>query len=266
MSAINQTQGTGRFLQFSGMRVVWNPSANLANKIISISIKRKGSNIYDPIDLNAVYDVASISFIRRGGDDFQILRDHAIDPMDTGPSYELDVINYVKENSPLCPAIDGRYIYEISYFFPFFLFVDCINFSRLTIDWVNIGPDINMNSTKTTSKSSASSDLTGGAIAGIVVGIIVAGHLKSELRLNFLVVLILLILFFYIQPRKKETKNELKEMESFPPSNSYETTSFTQAYQNLMYLFRCKIDLLAVNFLKQNFCFRQIQPYFNLER
>lgn len=46
---------TGRFLQISGMRFVWNPDAPLPNRIISIDILNATTGVYSPINLNAIY-------------------------------------------------------------------------------------------------------------------------------------------------------------------------------------------------------------------
>ncbi len=67
---------------------------------------RMGS--WNPMDPNAIYKVAANNYIRGGGDDFQVLKEKAIDPYDAG-ALDLDVVTeFLKVNSPINYSIEGR--------------------------------------------------------------------------------------------------------------------------------------------------------------
>ena len=65
--------GRGGFPQWAGLRL----------QGLELEIQDDGA--WGPIDPARHYHIATNSFMRSGGDGYTVLRDHAIDPYDTGP-------------------------------------------------------------------------------------------------------------------------------------------------------------------------------------
>ncbi len=109
-------EGHGRFLSMSGAKIVWDPSKEPFNyatqtggRITAVSIS-DGKGGWNPLDPDAIYKVASNNYIRGGGDDFQVLKEKAIDPYDAG-ALDLDIMtDFFKANSPIDYKTEGRII------------------------------------------------------------------------------------------------------------------------------------------------------------
>ena len=52
--------------------------------------------------------MATLTFLRQGGDDYAIFADKAIDPYDFGPSLTETIADYISQHSPLDLAPEGR--------------------------------------------------------------------------------------------------------------------------------------------------------------
>ncbi|MBI9106240.1 MAG: bifunctional metallophosphatase/5'-nucleotidase [Spirochaetales bacterium] len=108
---LSQTEeGAGRFLQMSGAKIVWDPSAppfdyaaQTGGRVTGVYIT-DGMGGWKPLDPDAIYKVAANNYIRGGGDDFQVLKEKAINPYDAGP-LDLDVVtSYLQKH----PSVDYR--------------------------------------------------------------------------------------------------------------------------------------------------------------
>ena len=107
-------EGSGRFLSMSGAKIVWDPSkapfdyaTQTGGRVTAVSIS-DGKGGWVPLDPNAIYKVAANNYIRGGGDDFQVLKEKAINPYDAG-ALDLDVMTkFLKENSPINYQTEGR--------------------------------------------------------------------------------------------------------------------------------------------------------------
>ncbi len=97
----------GRFAQVGGLRYVFDPSLEVGSRIVSVSVKN-ASGGYDPIDPDTVYKLVSNDFMRRGGDGYDMFADNAIDPYDSGAVLADAVAEYIGDNSPVSPAVEGR--------------------------------------------------------------------------------------------------------------------------------------------------------------
>ena len=103
-------EGAGRFLQMSGAKIVWDPSkepfdysTQTGGRITEVYIA-DGRGGWEALDPDRTYKVAANNYIRGGGDDFQVLKEKAINPYDAGP-LDLDVVTeYLKKH----PVIDYR--------------------------------------------------------------------------------------------------------------------------------------------------------------
>ena len=71
--------GRGGFPQVAGLDWAWDPSRPAGDRITRIAV---GGT---PLDPRGVYQVATNSFLRSGGDGYTMLRDQAQDPYDAGP-------------------------------------------------------------------------------------------------------------------------------------------------------------------------------------
>ena len=100
-------EGTGRFLQISGGTYTWDPSAEVGSRIVSIEVKNI-EGVYEPLDLERVYRIATSGFLRGGGDGYQILKERAIDPYDFGRVISDVVVEFIELNSPLNYKTEGR--------------------------------------------------------------------------------------------------------------------------------------------------------------
>ena len=107
-------EGAGRFLQMAGAKMVWDPSkpafdyaAQTGGRVTEVMIA-DGRGGWEPLDPNRIYKVAANNYIRGGGDDFQVLKEKAIDPYDAGP-LDLDVVTrFMKKHSPIDYEVEGR--------------------------------------------------------------------------------------------------------------------------------------------------------------
>ncbi len=102
-----ENEGTGRFLQVAGLRYTWDPSRPVGERIISVEV-RNPDGTYSPLDPNAIYKVAANDFMRKGGDDYKVLAEKAINPYDYGPPLDQAVAEYIKVHSPIAPKVEGR--------------------------------------------------------------------------------------------------------------------------------------------------------------
>lgn len=106
--------GAGRFLQIAGAKIVWDPSAppfdyasQTGGRVTEVMIA-DGNGGWEPLDPERIYKVAANNYIRGGGDDFQILKEKAIDPYDNGP-LDLDVVtDFFKKHEPIDYRVEGR--------------------------------------------------------------------------------------------------------------------------------------------------------------
>ena len=99
--------GTGRFPQVSGLRFSWDATKPVGERIVSAEVQNDDGS-YSPLVPAAVYHVATLTFLRQGGDDYAIFADKAIDPYDFGPSLTETIADYISQHSPLDLAPEGR--------------------------------------------------------------------------------------------------------------------------------------------------------------
>ena len=100
-------QGAGRFPQVAGLRFAWRPEAPAGQRLVAVSVRTPDGG-YAPLEDQRVYGVVTNNFLRRGGDNYTVLRDRAIDPYDSGPNLEEVFEAWLARRSPVTPATDGR--------------------------------------------------------------------------------------------------------------------------------------------------------------
>jgi 5'-nucleotidase len=112
---LNQVEeGAGRFIQMSGAKIVWDPSAapfdystQTGGRVTEVLVQ-DGKGGWAPLDPDAIYSVAANNYIRGGGDDFLVLKEKAIDPYDAG-ALDLDVVKqFIAGMSSIDYSTEGR--------------------------------------------------------------------------------------------------------------------------------------------------------------
>jgi len=99
-------EGAGRFPQISGMRFVWDPNRPRGGRVVSIEV-RAGAG-WAPLKDEVVYKVATIDYLRGGGDGYKVFKEKAIAPYDGGVNLEDVVAEYIAAHSPMRGIRDGR--------------------------------------------------------------------------------------------------------------------------------------------------------------
>jgi 5'-nucleotidase/UDP-sugar diphosphatase len=99
--------GAGRFPQVSGIRFSWDGSKPAGERIVAVDVLSEDGS-YAPIDLEAIYTVVTNDFMRRGGDDYTVFAEKAINPYDGGSPLDVVLTDYIAANSPIAPMVEGR--------------------------------------------------------------------------------------------------------------------------------------------------------------
>jgi 5'-nucleotidase/UDP-sugar diphosphatase len=98
--------GAGRFPQVAGLRFVAEMSRPAGSRVVSAEILR--GERAGPVQPDRAYRLVTNNFVRRGGDGYAMLRDHALDAYDTGPLLEEVVAAHLAAQAPATPRTDGR--------------------------------------------------------------------------------------------------------------------------------------------------------------
>lgn len=98
--------GTGRFPQVAGLRYSFAPAKPEGQRIQKVEVRDK-AGAWAPLDPAATYTVFTNDFVRKGGDGYVNLAKAKVF-YDYGPELEGVVADYIKRNSPVAPALDGR--------------------------------------------------------------------------------------------------------------------------------------------------------------
>ena len=95
----------GRFPQVSGMRVEYDISRARGSRILSIAIGQA------PLQDDALYRVAVLDFLARGGDGYTGFRDaERITPDNDAPLLATEVIDYIQRIGTVTTGVEGRLI------------------------------------------------------------------------------------------------------------------------------------------------------------
>jgi 5'-nucleotidase/UDP-sugar diphosphatase len=100
-------EGTGRFPQVAGIRFSWDGSKPAGERIVAAEV-RGADGSYSPVDPDAVYQIVSNDFNRRGGDEYTVFAENAINPYDFGAPLDQALAAYLTEFSPVNPVVEGR--------------------------------------------------------------------------------------------------------------------------------------------------------------
>lgn len=96
---VMRADSAGRFLQVSGLRYTYDPKNDVGQRIISVEVEAS-DGVFAPLDPNAIYTVATNSFVYGGGDGFTMLPTKAFSAVVDGRyDYEI-LIDYLLVSAP----------------------------------------------------------------------------------------------------------------------------------------------------------------------
>ncbi|XP_043923465.1 5'-nucleotidase [Protopterus annectens] len=102
-------QGTGEFLQVSGVHVVYDVKKEPGKRVVNLEILCNECRVptYMPVEEEKVYKVILSSYIAQGGDGFIMLRDEKL-KHDSGDTDLSVVSEYIKVMKRVYPPVEGR--------------------------------------------------------------------------------------------------------------------------------------------------------------
>ena len=97
----------GRFPQVAGMTFTWDPSvAPNEGRIVEVMVA--DGDGFVPIDPAATYLVVTNNYVRNGGDGYKMFEGDDKNAYDYGPDLADVTAEYLAENAPYSPYVDGR--------------------------------------------------------------------------------------------------------------------------------------------------------------
>lgn len=102
-------QGTGRFLQVSGLRLSFDPGKPAGQRLSSVSILEADGE-YAPVDPAKTYTLATTGYLMKGGDGYAILKDKAKRVYAFGIPVADALTDYFSTHSPFTPRLEGRIV------------------------------------------------------------------------------------------------------------------------------------------------------------
>ena len=100
-------EGAGRFLQVAGLTFTWDAAAEPGSRITEIMVAGD-DGAFAPLDEAKLYGVVSNNYVRGGGDGYDIFETDAQNAYDYGPDLADVAAEYLAENAPYSPYLDGR--------------------------------------------------------------------------------------------------------------------------------------------------------------
>ena len=104
----------GRFLQVSGMRVVYDASKSVGHRVVSLKARcgQCTSPEYFDVQLNQTYVFITTSYLKGGGDEYSMLIDKK--PVEPSPVVNDThaLVNYFEKTGISLPEIQGRIIFQ----------------------------------------------------------------------------------------------------------------------------------------------------------
>lgn len=108
VSRVQSEEGTGRFLQVSGLRYSWDGSQPVGRRIVEVEVLNVDGE-YELLDPDAVYTVATNDYLFAGGDDYTMFAENGKNSFDFGRTIEEVVRSYISNHSPIdIPPTEGR--------------------------------------------------------------------------------------------------------------------------------------------------------------
>lgn len=98
--------GAGRFAQVAGLRYTFDLTQPAGSRVSDVEVMVDGA--WAPIDPDATYGVATNNYMRQGGDGYRLFAAQATNVYDYGPDLADVVAEYLAQNAPYAPFLDGR--------------------------------------------------------------------------------------------------------------------------------------------------------------
>jgi len=99
-------EGAGRFPQVAGLKVVYDPSAEPGNRVVSAEVMESGAWV--PLKADKVYGVVTNNYVRNGGDGYKMFDSEAMNAYDYGPDLADVTAEFLAKQGPYVPYVDGR--------------------------------------------------------------------------------------------------------------------------------------------------------------
>lgn len=104
---VRRDDGSGNFLQLSGVRFSADPTLAPGERVVSVEVLNAGGE-YEALDPEAVYSVIGNDYIRKGGEGHSVLAEKAFD-LQAADYRDYDLtMDYIVFASPVSPAVEGR--------------------------------------------------------------------------------------------------------------------------------------------------------------
>jgi len=97
----------GRFPQVAGFRFTWNSASEAGNRIVSVEMQT--ANGYVPLDRASTYRIVINDYMYTGGDGYTVFKNGA-NYINASFTYFEIMLDYLKNNSPVSPQVEGRII------------------------------------------------------------------------------------------------------------------------------------------------------------
>ena len=107
-NGISQVEnGAGRFAHVGGLRYRFDQAGEPGARILSASVWNPATDVYAPVQEDAVYTVATNSFLAGGGDEYTMFAE-ALARYDTGFLLSDALAEYLRAQGTVAPAVTGR--------------------------------------------------------------------------------------------------------------------------------------------------------------
>ena len=100
-------EGAGRFPQVAGLKFTWDSAAEPGSRITEVMVQGDDGS-FAPLDEATLYGVVSNNYVRGGGDGYDIFETDSQNVYDYGPDLADVTAEYMAENAPYTPYLDGR--------------------------------------------------------------------------------------------------------------------------------------------------------------
>ena len=104
-----QNEGTGRFMQVSGLRYTWDAAKPAGQRVTKVEVQYKNGT-FQPLEPKKDYSIVTNDFIMRGGDGYSVLKDKARKVVETGHNLEDIVAKYLEKKASISSVNMGRIV------------------------------------------------------------------------------------------------------------------------------------------------------------
>ncbi|XP_065338966.1 snake venom 5'-nucleotidase-like [Cloeon dipterum] len=104
------TEAPGRFLQYSGLNVVYDMKKPPGERVKSATARCGNCRVpvFYPLDPEETYTLIMSTYLSDGGDGFRVFSNHGINKSTLDAEESSIFADYIKQNSPVFAAVEGR--------------------------------------------------------------------------------------------------------------------------------------------------------------